>query len=598
VDQLKRFAVITLALWVAISWTGPAAAQSSDSRSGAAKADDTLIVGIDPGFPPFALLTMDGRPAGLLVDVWRLWAKKTGRKIEFLAADWGTLMDKLRSGGIDINFGLFRSKERDKWIDFSQPFYESGSRLFFPTDLAQEPTLDSLAGAKVGVVKGTFQENYLRKNHPKVEAVPMANTEKLLEAMLVGDFKAFISEDLITDHLVSRLGLQGEVEEGSEALIREKIHAGIEKGRSELLAIIDKGFNDITNAELRRIEQRWIRDPDLRFFRADDTKLRLTQAEEAWLKRHKSVRVMVGTWPPFHYVEDDKNKGLALDYVRKILGDLGLELKPVRILWADALSSISKFEKLDLLPTIARSKEREKLVNITRDYLSFPSVIVTQKEGDAIKSLKDLYGRKVAVENNFIMHKRLARDHPAIEIDPRKTTKAALSAVSLGEATAYVGNLAVASYLIEKFGFANLKIAAQTDYAHDTQAIGVRRDWPELASMIEKSLAAITEEEHAALREKALSVSLVTGLDVATVAKWGGGIGAVAVVVIVVFVLWTRRLGREIDEREQAEAELRESERRLTAILETSPIGVAIVSVESGKRIYVNPRVLKLFGAE
>ncbi|MEE8352612.1 MAG: transporter substrate-binding domain-containing protein, partial [Rhodospirillales bacterium] len=199
--------------------------------------------------------------------------------------------------------------------------------------------------------------------------------------------------------------------------------------------------------------------------RAEPT-IPLTSAEKVWLKTHKSVRVMIGAWPPFQYVEDGQPKGLAIDYVTKILKNLGLEVVPVAILWTDALAGINRFEKVDLLPTIARSPEREKMVRITRDYLSFPSVIVTQTGASFVGSLLDLYSKNIAVEKDYITHKRLARDHTLINILPMKTTKEALTAVSSGEADAYVGNLAVVTFLIDKLGLDNLKIASQTEYAN------------------------------------------------------------------------------------------------------------------------------------
>lgn len=325
--------------------------------------------------------------------------------------------------------------------------------------------------------------------------------------------------------------------------------------------------------------------------------IELTTNETAWLEDHtdSNIRVMVGTWPPFHFVEDGEPKGLAFDYVTMILDSLGLAVEPVPILWADALASIGKFEKIDVLPTIARSAEREKIVNITEDYLSFPSVIFMRKDAPFVGALGDLYGQTVALENNFIMHKRLAKDHPEINLMPLATTRDSLEAVALGRADAYVGNLAVGSYIIEKIGLANLKVAAPTDYAHDIQAIGVRRDWPELASMIGKSLAAMSDAEHAALREKAFAVRFEYGIDTRTVVYWAAGIGAGVVIIISVIVLWSRSLRRQISERLRATAELGENQRILEAVVENSDAMICVKDAD-GRYLLVNRKWEELAG--
>ncbi|MCZ6760338.1 MAG: PAS-domain containing protein, partial [Gemmatimonadetes bacterium] len=57
------------------------------------------------------------------------------------------------------------------------------------------------------------------------------------------------------------------------------------------------------------------------------------------------------------------------------------------------------------------------------------------------------------------------------------------------------------------------------------------------------------------------------------------------------------QLGRVI-ERKRAEEALRESEARMRMILENSPVGVAIVSPASRKRLYCNPRLVEMIGAD
>ena len=161
-----------------------------------------------------------------------------------------------------------------------------------------------------------------------------------------------------------------------------------------------------------------------------------------------------------------------------------------------------------------------------------------------------------------------------------KTSRDAVEAVSLGKADAYVGNLASGSYLIEKFGFANLKVAAPSGYPDNIQAMGVRRDWPELAGMIDKVLASMSENEHNRLRNKALSVRFEYGVDTDFITNVALLIGGVVVAVIVVFVVWNRSLGKEIAHRKKAEGELREARDEAQAATQAKAAFLATMSHE------------------
>jgi PAS domain S-box-containing protein len=60
----------------------------------------------------------------------------------------------------------------------------------------------------------------------------------------------------------------------------------------------------------------------------------------------------------------------------------------------------------------------------------------------------------------------------------------------------------------------------------------------------------------------------------------------------------TVELTQEIAERRRAEADLRRSETNLRAILEKSPVGVAVVAREPRRRLFVNHSLLDMFGAQ
>ena len=98
-----------------------------------------------------------------------------------------------------------------------------------------------------------------------------------------------------------------------------------------------------------------------------------------------------------------------------------------------------------------------------------------------------------------------------------------LRAVSLGNAEAHIENLATSSYLIQKYGLANLKIASPAFNENYNLYIAVRKDWPELVSIISKILTVIQPHQHAAIRNRWLSVTYEYGISKAKSSNgfWG-----------------------------------------------------------------------------
>ncbi len=73
---------------------------------------EILIVACDRNYPPFTQLGADGKAYGMLIDLWRLWAEKTDRRVEFLMTDWPSTLAALEDGKADFHSGLFHTAER------------------------------------------------------------------------------------------------------------------------------------------------------------------------------------------------------------------------------------------------------------------------------------------------------------------------------------------------------------------------------------------------------------------------------------------------------------------------------------------------------
>ena len=221
---------------------------------------DRLVIAIDRNYPPMTMVNAVGEPAGLIVDMWRLWAQKTGREIEFSAASWSRTLQALRTGEADIHSGMFVNAERSQWADFSEPLYALRSGLYFPLTDTPPTDLTDLEGKKVGTVQATYHVNYLHENYPEIRIVTGTDDLAVIQAALRGEIDAFVGEELAISAILDDLGVRGDFARADAVLYENSLHAAVIQGNAELLALVDRGFAAIGADEIDAIEKRWLKE--------------------------------------------------------------------------------------------------------------------------------------------------------------------------------------------------------------------------------------------------------------------------------------------------------------------------------------------------
>jgi PAS domain S-box-containing protein len=298
--------------------------------------------------------------------------------------------------------------------------------------------------------------------------------------------------------------------------------------------------------------------------------LDLTPEEQAFLREHPVWRMAGSSSPPFQWMDEKgRFQGIGADYRAIVEQRLGVKLEPVPAnSWPESLEQLRRRE-CDISLLTAQTPERESFLIFTKPLLELPPAIITRTDNKVVKSFSDLPGRRVAVARGWPIHERLAQDHPEILLLPRDDVGSAITAVALGDAEAYVGDLASATHAIDRLGLRNLKVAADSPYLFPFR-IAVRKDWPLAVSLLDKAIATITPDEHEAIRRKWIAVR-------------GGGLSLrdvlmftlpVLIASVILLLVVNRRLLLEIAQRKQTDAALRISEERWNFALEGSRDGV------------------------
>lgn len=227
-------------------------------------------------------------------------------------------------------------------------------------------------------------------------------------------------------------------------------------------------------------------------------------AELAWVTEHPVI--VVGVDPNFYPLEtfDERGRytGLGGDYLRLLSKLTGLDFRVRRLTdWASTEEQ-ARQKLIDVFMAAAKTGRRSEYMLFTTPYINMPGIIMTRRGSGLDKiGLEDLKGKKVAVVNNYSWHDFLKEFHPEITAVPVTNTLEALQRVVTGEADAVIDYEFNLLEKIQTGGIMQIQPAGKVDssYGH---AIAVRKDWPELFSVISTALARITPAEQKMLAQK------------------------------------------------------------------------------------------------
>lgn len=232
--------------------------------------------------------------------------------------------------------------------------------------------------------------------------------------------------------------------------------------------------------------------------------IELSDEEQAWLKQYNGTIKLAPDpkFAPFEFY-DDKGiySGIGADYIRLLEKKTGVRFQVVHEQDWETIIEAAKNKEVDVFGVAAETPQRLEYMNFTTPYLATSAVIITRTSVKSELEISDLKGMRVSIVKGYVWDDLVTNDHHELEIDYVTDPLVGMRKVSFGVCDAMIIGMASASYYIEKEGFANLKVAGETDYEVEF-SIAVRNDWPQLISILNKGIDQISSQEREEIHNK------------------------------------------------------------------------------------------------
>ncbi|WP_172830242.1 transporter substrate-binding domain-containing protein [Opitutus sp. GAS368] len=297
-----------------------------------------------------------------------------------------------------------------------------------------------------------------------------------------------------------------------------------------------------------------------------------TEEERAWIAAHPVVRVgQDATYPPYAFLDAKGNLvGIDLDYLAHIAHRTGLRFQnEVREDWPHVLTAF-KAGEVDVLMSLGYLPERENFLIYSRPYSYAPDVVVMRDDTAHLLDLSDLNGRRVGIVRGYdTLRAELADAAPSAIPVEYPTTEAALVGLARGEVYGTLADVVNAAYLVKTRRLTNLRLGSVIGMSGSSEIrLGVRKDLPVLAGIIDKALADISAAERHEISNRWVAVDVQDDRWSSRAVKIASAVAAGVLFVLLLLFLHNRRLARELAERRRIQAELEQAYDRLAEISE------------------------------
>jgi len=176
---------------------------------GAVPVSSPLRVCSEPGFFPFEMQTHKGEWIGYDIDLIKMFAKSSGRKVSFVDVRFSDLIQALtqvRSCDV-VASAMMINEERQKIVLFSRPTYETYyGALLRHEDIKKFTTAASLnkPEVRIAVQRGTQSAQYVSLNFSKAQIIVFDTNKQTVKAVLEHKADIFIDDSVFITMTVKR----------------------------------------------------------------------------------------------------------------------------------------------------------------------------------------------------------------------------------------------------------------------------------------------------------------------------------------------------------------------------------------------------------
>ncbi len=231
--------------------------------------------------------------------------------------------------------------------------------------------------------------------------------------------------------------------------------------------------------------------------------LQLTPEEQAWLADHPVIEFGGSVdLSPFNFMTlNGQLQGYNVDLTKIINEAISSEIKIVAGEWIELQGKVRQRE-IDGLMGPSYTAERSQYMVFTESYISVPYAIFTREDHPQVNGIGDFEGQTIAIHEGSSSIEFFEKSFPGVRLNKSRNHLEALLSVSTGQSAAAYMVLPAGLFEINNNLITDLRVAAVIHGEDVDIRLGIRSDWPQLASIFQKVIDSITDEQWQRLTRK------------------------------------------------------------------------------------------------
>ena len=540
------------------------------------------------GAPPYENVAANGDISGFQADMLTHLSSAFGLKIKPLVfADWPSVLRAVREGEADMVLTLGVTADRLKFLEFTLGTVPVPVGL-----LGLKGNAVALDTARIALEREYQSNDLVHRQYPLATVLPVGTTIEALRAVAAGRADYYVGSLLEAIDTLSRHPMQGiEVREILQTGAGQ-YHFGIRKDWATLAGILNKGITRFRADAVPRVptapSSSTANGTPVPTDLASLPRPMVMSADEAALVAKRAVW-RIGAVRGLAMLNDVDERGthlgISAEYTEHVVRRAGVGLEIVPFDNVAAMLDALRTGRIDFVPFLTRTPEREREFVFSKPYFEMPYLLVSRVDAPLYWDLGSLRGKRLALGAQHPLRPVLALRFPQVQVVDAVDGNDAMDKVALGDADAAVevktfANLRINSdttaqlrvvgtvnELPAQFAFATKADAtAITATATATPTTAATAGSAALIPLVNRALDDISPTERERMLRRWVAIDLNPPF------QWRRHLPVILTVLAALLALgalsvwWTRRLAREVLARRRSDQQLEDIGRTLPGV--------------------------------